>query len=77
MGHVWFIILISVCFTVVASSIWHASGINTQVRQHKAVNEGIIANTARITAYRDVLKEKGKEAAAEYFTAQSKGIYGN
>lgn len=78
MGRVWFIVLLSMCFTLAASWIWHTNGVNNQLRRNKIESDIVIANTAKITPYRDVLKEKGKEAAIEYLAGQSKGsTYGN
>lgn len=77
MGHVWFLVIVSMCFVFGASWIWHVSEMNKEARYNKAADDVIIAETNPISAYRDVLKEKGKSAAASFLATSSSNIYGN
>ncbi len=76
MGRVWLIVLASMCFTLGASWVWHVSEMHAQSRRHDEERERINENIARITAYRDVLKEEGAEKAKEYLMNRS-DTYGN
>ena len=76
MGHVWLIICISMVFTFAAAWIWHMDGMNDEERRNKATDDVIIASTEAIAAYRDLLKEKGKEAAVASLPSTTKN-YGN
>lgn len=70
MGRVWLMVLASMGFTLLASWIWHVDGMGDQDAKNRAAREALIANTAKITAYRDVLRERGPDAAAAYLTQQ-------
>jgi hypothetical protein len=76
MGHVWFIVLLSMCVTFAGAWIWHIGGMNDQARRNKAVDAVVITNTEQIAHYRDIFKEKGKEAAIASLSS-SPNIYGN
>lgn len=77
MGHVWFVVLISMCFTLGAAWLWHMEGMSDQARHNKAIDDAVTLNTARIAVYRDVLKEQGKDAAVASLSASSFDNYGN
>jgi len=68
MGRVWLIVLISMCVTFMFSWFWHVSGMNKQLRQNNAADNAVIVNTEAVAHYRDLLKEKGKEAAIASLT---------
>ena len=68
MGRVWLIVLISMCVTFALSWFWHVSGMNKQLRQNNAADSAVIANTEAVAHYRDLIKEKGKEAAIASLT---------
>ena len=69
MGRVWLIVLASMCITLAASWFWHASEMQKQARRYQTEDDAVTANTARISAYRDVLKEKGVVGGEEYLSA--------
>lgn len=77
MGRVWLIVFLSMCFTFGASWLWHVSGMNDQANRNKAVDDAVIMDTEQIAHYRDVLQEKGKEAAESYLTITPLTTYGN
>ena len=77
MVRVWFVVFLSMCFTLIASALWYMSAMNDEVRRDKAIDDPVLANIEHISLYRDVLKEKGKSAAAEYLNTLSPDIYGN
>ena len=62
--------------TFSVSWMWHINEMNSKARMDKSEDEALIANTERIAAYRDVLKEKGKEGAVEYLETLSLEIHG-
>ncbi len=77
MGHIWLIVLTSMCFTFGVSWIWHLSEMRTEDRRNKVKDQPIVESIEEITKYRDTLKESGKDAAAALLATSSLNIYGN
>lgn len=76
MGRVWLMIVISAIFVLGVSWFWHWSGIHSVEVRNKKDNAKLITNIAHLSAYRDVLKEKGKEEARAYIEQLQKTPYG-
>lgn len=75
MGRIWLMILVSALFVLGFSWLWHWSEIHKiEVVNHKE-SIAIQTNIIRLSAYRDVLKEKGKEAARIYLEQLQKTPY--
>lgn len=76
MGRIWMMIFISALFVFCVSLLWHFSEMHTIQVQNKKDNAKIQTNIAYLSAYRDVLKEKGKDDARAYIEQLKKTPYG-
>ena len=76
MGRVWMMILISASFVFAASWLWHLSEMRTVETRHQKESTKIQTSIAYLSAYRDVLKEKGKDEARTYIEQLQKAPYG-
>lgn len=75
MGRVWFVVVMTMCFTLFASWMWHQSGMRNAARLNAIEDKPVIDETARISAYLDVLRESGKEAAFEHLEKTASGVF--
>lgn len=69
-------ILMSAVFVFGVSWIWHVSEMHGVEAQSEKDNAKITTSIAYLSAYRDVLKEKGKEEAKTYIEQLQKTPYG-
>ena len=76
MAHVWKMVLLSALFVFAASWIWHLSQMHDVVSRNEKDITKVRADIAQLSAYRDVLKEKGKDAAREYIVELRRNPYG-
>jgi len=66
MGNVWMVVLGTMLITTLCAFGWHFVSLRS-VKEHDAREVAQVrANIAAYSAYRDVLKEKGKDAAKAY-----------
>ena len=76
MGHIWFMICMSGLFVFGVSWFWHWSEMHAVETQNQKENVKIEKSIVHLSAYRDVYKEKGKDAAALYVQELQKTPYG-
>ncbi len=66
MGNVWMIVLGTMIVTALCSFAWHETGMRSVREQNARAIAEVRADIEAYTAYRDVVKENGKEAGAVY-----------
>lgn len=76
MGRVWYMIFISASFVFGASMLWYWSDLHAIKIQNQKENTKTAMSIATLSAYRDILKEKGKDAAKTYLEQLQKNPYG-
>lgn len=76
MVRVWKIVLLSAFFVFMISWVWHLSQMRDVVSRNEKDIMKVETDIAQLSAYRDVLKEKGKDAAKTYIEELRKNPYG-
>lgn len=76
MGKIWTMIILSGSFVFCVAWLWHWSEMRAVEANNQKENAKVEVNIAILSAYRDVLKEKGKDEALKYIEQVRKEPYG-